>query len=140
MDGTKHVPIGSLSEEITRRLTLIILLCAAVIAAVIVFHRQIAETFFGLFYRLRSKNGKIRTVYLKTRRLACGIAQTDPKSTTAEEVCDIISRTLSLEKEAKEITDAANELFYGSGTPDADVKKLYRDYRTICRIKRSRKK
>lgn len=140
VDGTKHVPIGSLSEEITRRLTLIILLCAAVIAAVIVFHRQIAETFFGLFYRLRSKNGKIRTVYLKTRRLACAIAQTDPKSTTAEEVCDIISRTLSLEKEAKEITDAANELFYGSGTPDADVKKLYRDYRTICRIKRSRKK
>ncbi len=140
VDATKHVPIGSLGEEITRRLTIIIILCAAVIIAVIVFHRQLSELFFGVFYRLRNKNGKIRAVYLKTRRLACNIAGGDPKSTTAEEVRDIISRTLSLEKEAKEITDAANELFYGSGTPDADVKALYRDYKTISRMKRSRKK
>ncbi len=140
IDGTKYAPIGSMSGQITRMLTIIIISGVILTVIAVVFHRQLSELCFAAVYRLRSGNGKIRAVYLRTRRLACNIAETDPGSTTAEEVRDIISRTLSLEDEASEITNAANKLFYGTGTPDADVKKLYRDYKSICRMKRSRRK
>lgn len=140
IDGTKYAPIGSLSDRLTYALTLFIIVIVIMIAAVIIFRRQVSELCFAAAYQLRSKNGKIRVVYLRTRRLACNIAGIDPKSTTAEEVRDIISRTLSLKEEAAEITDAANELFYGTGTPEADMKKLYRDYKAIYRMKRSRRK
>lgn len=140
IDGTKYAPVGSLSDQLTQVMTILIIIIVIMIAAVIIFRRQISELCFAAAYRLRSKNGKIRAVYMRTRRLACNIAETDPKSTTAEEVCDIISRTLSLKDEAAEITDAANELFYGTGTPETDVKKLYRDYKAIYRMKRSRRK
>ncbi|MBD5129965.1 MAG: transglutaminase domain-containing protein [Ruminococcaceae bacterium] len=140
IDGTKYAPVSSLSDRITFVLTIVIIAAVVLTAAVIIFRRQLSELFFAAAYRLRGKNGKIRSVYMKTRRLACRIAETDPRSTTAEEVRDIISRTLSMDDEAREITDAANELFYGSGAPNADVKKLYRSYKAICRTKRSRKK
>lgn len=140
IDGTKYAPVGSLSDQFTQALMIFIIIIVIMIAAVIIFRRQISELCFAAAYRMRSKNGKIRAIYLKTRRLACNIADADPKSTTAEEVCDIISRTLSLKEEATEITNAANELFYGTGAPEADVKKLYRDYKAIHRMKRSRRK
>ncbi|MDE7362724.1 MAG: transglutaminase-like domain-containing protein [Oscillospiraceae bacterium] len=140
IDGTKYVPISDLGDRIV--VTLGIFIAAAVVLAtvVIIFRRQLAGLIFAAAYRMRGRNGKIRAVYLKTRKLACRIAETDPRSTAAEEVRDIISRTLSLDVEAAEITDAANELFYGSGSPDADVKRLYRDYKAILKMKRSRRK
>ncbi|MCM1166383.1 MAG: transglutaminase-like domain-containing protein [Lachnospiraceae bacterium] len=140
IDGTKYAPVDSLGDRITRVLTVIIIIGVVLAAAVIIFRRQLSALFFSAAYRLKSRNGKIRAVYLKTRALACRIAERDPKSATAEEVRDIISRTLSLDKEAREITDAANALFYGSGAADVDVRALYRDYKAIRRMKRSRKK
>lgn len=140
VDGTKYVPVSSLSDQIVHTLTVILIAVVILAAAAVIFRRQLSELCFAAAYRLRSKNGKIRSIYMKTRKLACHIAETDPKSTTAGEVRDILSRTLSLDKEASEITAAANELFYGSGAPDADVKSLYRSYKAVCRMKRSRKK
>ncbi|MBD5383573.1 MAG: hypothetical protein HDR72_01060 [Ruminococcaceae bacterium] len=140
IDGTKYAPVSSLSDRITFVLTIIIITVVILTVAAIIFRRQLGELCFAAAYQLRSRNGKIRSIYMKTRKLACHIAEVDPKSTTAEEVRDIISRTLSMDAEAMEITDAANELFYGSGSPNADVKKLYRNYKAICRMKRSRKK
>lgn len=140
IDGTKYVPVSSLSNRIAFALTGVIVAAVALVAVVVIFRRQLSELCFAAVYHLGSRNGKIRAVYLRTRKLACRIAETEPKSATAEEVRDIISRTLSLDAEAAEITDAANELFYGSGAPDVDVKKLYRDYKAICRMKRSRRK
>lgn len=136
VDGTKHVPISSIGDRIV--VTISVLTVSGIILAVIVviFRRRLAELAFAVVYRMRSRNGKIRALYLKTRKLACSIAEVDPKSTAAGEVRDIISRTLSLDREAAEITDAANELFYGGGSPSADVKRLYRDYKTIRTTKR----
>lgn len=140
IDGTKYAPVSNLSDRITFVLTIVIITAIVLTAAVIIFRRQLSELCFAAAYQLRSRNGKIRSIYIKTRKLACHIAEVDPKSTTAEEVRDIISRTLSMDAEAGEITDTANELLYGSGAPEADVKKLYRNYKAICRMKRSRKK
>lgn len=140
IDGTKNVPVSDLGNRIVFILTVIIVLAVVLTAAAIIFRRQLSGLIFAAAYHLRGRNGKIRAVYLKTRKLACRIAETDPKSTTAGEVRDIISRTLSLDKEAAEITSAANELLYGGGSTDADAGRLYRDYKLIRKMKRSRKK
>lgn len=140
IDGTRYAEVSDGTEELTVIMTVIVVAAAVLLILGIIFRRQISETVFAVVYRFRSENGKIRAVYLRTRGLACNIAEREPQSTTAEEVRDIISRTLSLDKEAAEITDAANELFYGGGKPNADTKRLYNDYKTIRKVKRSRRR
>ena len=121
-----------------------LVITAAVIAVLaILFRRQLSELFFAVSLRFRKKNDQVRAVYLRTRKLVCSVTGADPNTTTAEEVRDIISRTLFIDKEAAEITAAANELMYG-GSPEtetaADCGRLYRDYRAIYKMKRSMKK
>lgn len=140
IDGTRYAEVSDGVEELTIIITVIVAAAAVLLVLGIIFRRQLSEALFAVTYRFRSDNGKVRAVYLRTRRLACRISEREPQSATAEEVRDIISRTLSLDKEAGEITGAANELFYGSGEPNADVKRLYDNYRTICRTKRSRRR
>lgn len=140
IDGTRYAEVSSGFEELTVIMTVIVVAAAVLLILGIIFRRELSEALFTVTYRFRGDNGKIRAVYLRTRRLACGIAEREPQSATAEEVRDIISRTLSLDKEAAEITDAANELFYGSGEPNADTKQLFEDYRAICKMKRSKRR
>lgn len=140
IDGTKYAPVSSLDDRIAFAVTVIIIPTVILGVLAIIFRRQLSELIFAISYGLKGKSGKIRAVYLRTRGLACRIAGIEPKSATAEEVRDILSRTLSLDGEAAEITGAADELFYGGGSADVDTKRLYNDYRTIYRMKRSRKK
>lgn len=140
IDGTKYVSEDAAGEKFAA-VTLAVLLAGGVLAALaIIFRERLSEAVFAVRYSLKDKRGRIRAVYLRTRALACRISGADPKCTAAEEVRDIISRTLSLDEEAREITGAANELFYGGREPIADDKRLYEDYKTICRMKRSKKK
>lgn len=140
IDGTRYATVSALGEQLVGVLTVIVAAAAVLTVLAVVFRRHLSELCFAAAYRLRGRKGRIRAVYLKTRRLACRIAGIDPRSATAGEVRDIVSRTLSLDKEAAEITAAANELFYGGGEPNVDVKRLYRDYKAIRRMKRSMKK
>lgn len=142
VDGTKYAERAT-AEEIVRSVTIALVVAATVIGIlIIIFRRQLSELIFSINFRLKKKNDRIRAVYLRTRKLACSISDRDPKTTTAEEVRDIISRTLYLDEEIASITDAANELLY-SGTEAgsaADDALLYRNYKIICEKKRSMKK
>ncbi len=143
IDGTRYANVSNI-EDTVRNVMIVIVIAAAVIAVLaVVFRKQLSELFFAVSLRFKKKNDRVRAIYLRTRKLACSVTGADPKTATAEEVRDIISRTLYIEKEAAEITSAANELMYG-GDPEAetaaDCKRLYRDYRTILKSKRSMKK
>lgn len=139
IDGTKYAPISDGTETFSFVVTIICIAAGVLAALCIIFRRQLSEAAFAVSYYMKNGNDKIRAVYLRTRKLACHISEIDPKSTTAEEVCDIISRTLSLEKEAREITGAANALLYGNEPPETDEKRLYGDYKAIYKMKRSKK-
>ncbi len=140
IDGTRYAEVSDGIEELTIIMTVIVITAGILLVLGIIFRRQLSEALFAVTYRFRSADGKVRAVYLRTRRLACRISEREPQSATAEEVRDIISRTLSLDKEAAEITGAANELFYGSGKPNVDTKRLYGNYRAIYKMKRSRRR
>ena len=88
----------------------------------------------------KNKNGKIRAIYLRTRRLVCLINGSEPESTAAGEVCAAAGRSLGLDKEAREITESADLLLYGGKTSEISAKQLYRDYRIIRKTKRKMKK
>ncbi|MCH5206176.1 MAG: transglutaminase domain-containing protein [Oscillospiraceae bacterium] len=140
IDGTKYARVDNTEELLRNSLIIIISIGAVLLIAGIIFRRQLSELAFAVVFRFSEKNAAIRRVYLRTRNLVCKIPGIDPKSATAEEVRDIAARTLGMDAEAGEITDAANELFYGSGTPDADEKRLYENYKAIYKMKRSRGK
>lgn len=135
VDATRYVPVAEDIDE-DSYLPLILLITAIVLGALaFIFRRQLSEVVFAVSMVFRSDKGKIRAIYLRTRKLACGIAEKEPKSTTSAEVCDIISNSLSLKEQAQEITSRADELFYNN-TVIADTKRLYRDYREIVRMKK----
>ncbi|MCM1167901.1 MAG: transglutaminase-like domain-containing protein [Ruminococcus sp.] len=140
IDGTRYAEVSGGFEEATVVMTAIVAAAGVLLVLGIIFRRQLSEALFAVTYRFGNDKRRVRAVYLRTRRLACRIAEREPRSTTADEVRDIISRTLSLDKEAAEITAAADELFYGSGEPRADTKRLYDDYRAILKMKRSRRR
>lgn len=138
IDGTKYARTDSAAEFLRNSLIIVVLVGAALLIVGIIFRRQLSELAFAVVFRFSDKNAAIRRVYLRTRNLLCRIPGIDPKSATAEEVRDIADRILQMDAEAGEITDAANELFYGGGTPDADEKRLYENYKAIYKMKRSR--
>ena len=104
----------------------------------IVFRKRLSEAVFAVRYKLGHGGKKLRALYLRTRKLACGISGADPKTTTSGEVRDVISRTLSLEKEVGEITDAADAVFYGGAAAKFDEKRLYANYRLLVKARRAR--
>lgn len=141
IDGTKYAEKAATEEQIRNVMIIFVVTAAVISVLVIVFRRQLSELLFAIRFRFKNKNGRIRAVYFRTRKLACSISGGDPKTTTAEEVRDIISRTLYIDTEISAITDAANELIYsGKDSSDADDKQLYRNYKFISRKKRSMKK
>lgn len=139
VDGTKYVSEDA-GESSPLLLTIIIASAAVLIILAIIFRKQIGEFIFRIIFALSGKNGRIRRLYLRTRKLVCPIRGLSPETSTAEEVRDIISNSLSLPKEAEGITSAANELLYGNGNPDADTKQLLAYYKAIRRRKRGMKK
>lgn len=141
VDGTRYAEVGSSIEDAMRLAALIIVCVLAVlITLAVIFRRQISEFFFALGLKFKDKNGRIKAVYFRTRKLACEITGIDPKTATAEETLDIINRTLYISDEAQEITDAANELFYSKKEPEADDRRLYENYKSIRNMKRSLKR
>lgn len=140
IDGTRYAALANDGEQLAMA-TLIILISLAVIAILaFVFRRQLSEGAFAVSLLFKSKNGKIRAIYLRTRKLVCSISGAEPESTAAGEVCEAAGRSLGLYKEALEITSSADLLFYGGQTAEISVKQLRRDYRKIRKTKRKMKK
>lgn len=139
VDGTKYAIVISEVKEM-RRLVFYAAAAAGVVAVLcIVFRKRLSEAFFIIRFKLGRGTKRIRALYLRTRKLACGISGADPKATTSGEVCGTIARTLSLGTEAKEITAAADALLYGEGAENIDAKRLYKNYKLIRRAKRKRR-
>ena len=139
IDGTKY---AALADENEQRIAALIILISLAVPAIlaIIFRRQLSEAFFAISLLFRNKNGKIRAIYLRTRRLVCSINGSEPESTAAGEVCAAAGRSLGLDKEAREITESADLLLYGGKTSEISAKQLYRDYRIIRKTKRKMKK
>lgn len=140
LDGTAYAAIGEENALLRNAMTVVLIAAAVLGILAIVFRKQLGEAAFRISYRFRSQDGKIRAIYLRVRRLSSQISGIPAKSVTAEEVCDTITRSLDLGAQAAEITDAANELLYGNGNPNADTNRLMDDYKLIYKTKRSRKK
>lgn len=141
IDGTKYAEKAATEEQIRNVMIILVVTATVISVLVIVFRRQLSELLFAVRFRFKNKNSRILAVYFRTRKLACSISGGDPKTTTAEEVRDIISRALYVDTEIAAITDAANELIYsGKNSSDADDSQLYRNYKFISRKKRSMKK
>ncbi len=137
IDGTKYARTEDAADRLQTALFFVFLAAAVIAVPCIIFRRQLSELVFAVRFRFMGKNSRIKAVYLRTRKLVCKIPDIPPESATAEEVRDIVARSLRLEREAEEITSAANELFYGGGSPDTDEWALYREYKAIRRMKRS---
>ena len=140
IDGTKYANVASQSKELQKILFFAAIALGVIAILVIIFRKQVSELLFSIRYKFGSKKGKVRALYLRTRKIACLISETDPKATTTGEVRDVISRTLSLEKEVSEITDAADALLYGNADVAVDEKRLYKNYKLIRKAKRMRGK
>lgn len=139
VDGTKYAV--NVSEQKEAQKLVFYAFAAAGVAAVlcIIFRKRLGEAFFVIRYKLGRGKKRIRALYLRTRKIACGISGKNPKSTTSGEVCDTIGRILSLGGEAAEITTAADALLYGAGAENIDAKKLFANYKLIRKRSRKRK-
>ncbi len=141
IDGTKYANPNDGGE--TLRTVLIILVSAAAVLLIVglIFRRQLSEFFFKLRFDLMKKPSRIRAVYLRTRRLACDMAEIPPQSAASDEVCDILSKRLDMGDQAARIADAANLLLY-SEKPDIsgiNERQLYDSYKQICKARRARR-
>lgn len=139
VDGTKYAVVVSEQKEAQRMVFYAV--AAAGVAAVLcfIFRKRLGEALFVIRYKLGRGKKRIRALYLRTRKIACGISGANPKSTTSGEVCGTISRTLSLGTEAAEITAAADAIIYGASPENIDAKKLFADYKLIRKRSKKRK-
>ncbi len=140
IDGTKYAALANESEQLATAALIILISLGVLGVLAIVFHKQVSEAFFAFSLLFKNKNGKIRAIYLRTRKLVCSISGTEPESTAAGEVCAAAGRSLGLYKEAEEITSSADLLLYGGKTTEIPAKQLYRDYRIIRKTKRKMRK
>lgn len=140
VDGTKYAEVASVGREIQRVAFLAVVAAGVVVVLIIIFRRRLSDALFVFRYKFMRGTKKVKTLYFKTRKLACGIAGANPKITTSGEVRDIIARLLSLEKEVGEITEAADAVLYGGFTAEnIDHKRLYNNYKRIVKARRKRK-
>lgn len=138
IDGTKYAAVASRAREMQYTMFIIAAAAGTVVMLCIVFRKRLSEAAFAVRYKLGHSGKKLRALYLRTRKLACDISGADPKTTTSGEVRDVISRTLSLENEVGEITDAADAVFYGGAAAKFDEKRLYANYRLLVKARRAR--
>ncbi len=140
IDGTRYATLANDGEQLAMAALIILISLAALAILAFVFRKQLSEGVFAVSLLFKSKNGKIRAIYLRTRKLVCSINGTEPESTAAGEVCAAAGRSLGLYKEAEEIATSADLLLYGGKTTEIPAKQLYRDYRKIRKTKRKMKK
>ncbi|MDE6731376.1 MAG: transglutaminase-like domain-containing protein [Oscillospiraceae bacterium] len=139
VDGTKYAVNVSEQKE-TQKLVFYAFAAAGVAAVLcVIFRKRLGEAIFVIRYKLGRGKKRIRALYLRTRKIACGITGKNPKSTTSGEVQDVIARLLSLGGEAAEITTAADSLIYGASAENIDAKRLYNNYKLIRKRSRQRK-
>lgn len=140
IDGTKYAnPKG---DGKLLRIVLIVIVSAGSVLLILglIFRRQLSEFFFKVRFNLMKKPARIRAVYLRTRKLACNMAEIAQSSATSDEVCEILSKRLDMGEPAMQIADAANLLFY-SENPDissVNERQLYENYRQIYKMKKAR--
>lgn len=139
VDGTKYAEVASVGREIQKQVFFGVVAAGVVVVLGIIFRKRLSEAVFVIRYKLGRGTNRIKALYFRTRKLACGITGADPKKTTSGEVRDIISRLLMLDKEACEITDAADLIIYGGSAENIDCKRLYGDYKRILKARRGRK-
>ena len=139
VDGTKYAAVANAGIEFQIRAMYVLAAVGVVAALCVVFRKRLSEAVFVIGYKFRRGSKKVRALYFRTRKLACGITGVNPKTATAGEVREIIARILLLDKEAGEITDAADAVFYGGSAEKIDHKRLYNDYKLIRAARRNRK-
>ena len=124
-DGTRYaVQAGEEAETVPAGIFILIGAAAAALL-IFVFRKPLSWLWFNITYPIRSKAGKIRGVYVYTRRLAARLSGMEENNLSCGEVRDILSARLSMPQEAERICSAADELFYSPGkTTECDPKLL----------------
>lgn len=141
IDPTRFTPEAGGATQKYRIIVTVILAVLLVLAVlVIIFRRRLSELFFAILLKFMSPEKMVRSLFVRTRSLACSINRAEKKSASVGEVCAVIRNALGTTAEAERMRSAFDEAFYGSGEITADPKQLYRDYRMAVRTKRRLKK
>lgn len=140
IDGTRTASMASAAKETRQAIFYVAAAAGVVVILCLIFRKRLSEAIFAIRYKMLRGKKKVRALYIRTRRIACGITGAEPKSATSGEVRDVISRTLLLGREAGEITDTADAFFYGSADVKFDEKRLYNNYKLIRKARRARGK
>ncbi len=139
IDGTKYA--NQKGDLTALRIVLIVVVAVAAVLLVLglIFRERMSELWFTLRFKLIGKEKRIREVYVRTRRVACRIADMPCKSASADEVRGVLSRMLGTDSEAAEITQAADILLYSGNKQllqNIDERRLYRNYKHILKMKK----
>ena len=109
---------------------------AAAGVIILLLHKPLGWLMFCVTYPLRSRSGKIRGVYLRTRRLAAAISGAEEKNLACGEVRDILTKRLAMPQEAELICTAADRLFYSPEKEAGDVSGLLKALRALKKRRR----
>lgn len=139
IDGTKYA--NQKGDLTAMRIVLVVLVAVAAVLLIVglIFRERLSELWFAVRFKVIGKEKRIREVYLRTRQIACRIGEVPCKSTSTDEVRDILSRMLGTDSEAAEITQAADILLYSGNkqlVQNIDERRLYRNYKHISKMKK----
>lgn len=111
---------------------------AAVLLAVFLMRKPLSWAGFQLTYPMRNPAGKVRGVYIRTRRLAAGLSGADESCMTTGEVRKLLSDRLGMPQEADAICSAADKLMYSGDKTAAmvDTRSLLKCLKALRRRRR----
>lgn len=138
-DGTRYA--ASSDSNAADKLLKVILISSAVAAfaaiIILIFRKPLDWALYTSTYPLRSKRSRIKSVFLRTRALACEINGNPADYTSAGEVSRVLTNVLSMPHQAQTICDAANALMYSPDPPNADTKELLRCLKQLRKRRRA---
>lgn len=140
VDGTKYAIDMTNNKDRQRTIFICAVAAGVVVTVCIVFRKRISDVLFAVRYRLLRGSRRVRALYIKLRKIASSISGVPQRSLTTGEVRRAVGERLRLDREAGEITYAADALFYGGCEPNFDNKRLFECYKTVLKASRKYKK
>lgn len=135
-DATKY---STKAEENNGSVPLWVYAAAAVGATAVlafIFRKQLSELIFLLVCPISNAPAKIRSVYLRTRRLAADLSGQEESSLTTGEVRLILTQRLGMPQEADDICSAADKLLYSPEHAADSADKLLQEYKALKKRRR----
>ena len=136
-DGTRYAAKAAESDG---SVPLWVYLAAAAGLAVLtafIFRKKLSELLFLLTCPIRKPARRIRSIFIRTRRLAADISGRDESCITSGEVRSILTVRLNMPREADDICSAADSLLYSPEfDPAGSADGLLKEYKALKKRRR----